>query len=246
MNRFAGLGTARPLSAALSRPGGAGAAVAAGGGRHGAGLRRLPARPDRPRLRRRAGPDVLNYALASLLAVAVVLAIASGARFYLVSWLGERVVGDLRARPVRPCRAAGPGLVRDQALGRRHEPHLGRRAADRAGDRLVGLGGAAQFADVRGRRRHAGDHQPQARPAGAGRGAAGGGADHPVRPQGARAVARGPGAHGRHGVGRRRDARRGAHRAGLRPGGARRRALRRGDRAGLRRAPAAASPSAPS
>jgi ATP-binding cassette, subfamily B, bacterial len=41
-------------------------------------------------------PDILNYALASLLAVAFVLAIASGARFYLVSWLGERVVGDLR------------------------------------------------------------------------------------------------------------------------------------------------------
>ena len=41
-------------------------------------------------------PDVLNYALASLLAVALVLAIASGTRFYLVSWLGERVVGDLR------------------------------------------------------------------------------------------------------------------------------------------------------
>jgi ATP-binding cassette subfamily B protein len=41
-------------------------------------------------------PDVLNYALASLLAVAFVLAIASGARYYLVSWLGERVVGTLR------------------------------------------------------------------------------------------------------------------------------------------------------
>ena len=41
-------------------------------------------------------PDILNYALASLLAVAFVLAIASGARFYLVSWLGERVVSDLR------------------------------------------------------------------------------------------------------------------------------------------------------
>ena len=41
-------------------------------------------------------PDILDYALASLLAVAAVLAIASGARFYLVSWLGERVVGDLR------------------------------------------------------------------------------------------------------------------------------------------------------
>jgi ATP-binding cassette, subfamily B, bacterial len=41
-------------------------------------------------------PDVLNYALASLLVVALVLAIASGGRFYLVSWLGERVVGSLR------------------------------------------------------------------------------------------------------------------------------------------------------
>ena len=41
-------------------------------------------------------PDILDYALASLLAVAVVLAVASGARYYLVSWLGERVVGDLR------------------------------------------------------------------------------------------------------------------------------------------------------
>jgi ATP-binding cassette subfamily B protein len=41
-------------------------------------------------------PDVLNYALASLIAVALVLAIASGARYYLVSWLGERVVGNLR------------------------------------------------------------------------------------------------------------------------------------------------------
>jgi ATP-binding cassette, subfamily B, bacterial len=39
---------------------------------------------------------VLNYALASLLAASALLAIASGARFYLVSWLGERVVGDLR------------------------------------------------------------------------------------------------------------------------------------------------------
>src|ERR1700743_2818867 len=41
-------------------------------------------------------PLVLDYALASTLVVAFVLAIASGSRFYLVSWLGERVVGDLR------------------------------------------------------------------------------------------------------------------------------------------------------
>src|SRR5471032_2545596 len=41
-------------------------------------------------------PEVLNYALASLLAASALLAIASGTRFYLVSWLGERVIGDLR------------------------------------------------------------------------------------------------------------------------------------------------------
>ncbi|GEP55311.1 ABC transporter transmembrane domain-containing protein [Reyranella soli] len=41
-------------------------------------------------------PDVLHYAVAWILIVATVLAVASGSRFYLVSWLGERVVGDLR------------------------------------------------------------------------------------------------------------------------------------------------------
>jgi ATP-binding cassette subfamily B protein len=41
-------------------------------------------------------PTVLHYALASVLVVAAILAVASGSRFYLVSWLGERVVGGLR------------------------------------------------------------------------------------------------------------------------------------------------------
>ncbi|MCW5747514.1 MAG: ATP-binding cassette domain-containing protein [Alphaproteobacteria bacterium] len=40
--------------------------------------------------------DVLNYALASLLVAVAVLALASAARFFFVSWLGERVVADLR------------------------------------------------------------------------------------------------------------------------------------------------------
>jgi len=40
--------------------------------------------------------DVLDYALASLLAAVAVLALASAGRFYFVSWLGERVVADLR------------------------------------------------------------------------------------------------------------------------------------------------------
>ncbi len=41
-------------------------------------------------------PEVLDFALATLLAAVVVLAIASAMRFYLVSWLGERVVADVR------------------------------------------------------------------------------------------------------------------------------------------------------
>jgi ATP-binding cassette subfamily B protein len=41
-------------------------------------------------------PAVLHHALAWVLVVAAILAVASGSRFYLVSWLGERVVGDLR------------------------------------------------------------------------------------------------------------------------------------------------------
>ncbi|HKU96390.1 MAG TPA: ABC transporter transmembrane domain-containing protein [Vineibacter sp.] len=40
--------------------------------------------------------DVLDYALASLLVAVAVLALASAGRFYFVSWLGERVVADLR------------------------------------------------------------------------------------------------------------------------------------------------------
>ncbi|HEX2890768.1 ABC transporter transmembrane domain-containing protein [Vineibacter terrae] len=40
--------------------------------------------------------DILDYALASLLVAVAVLAVASAGRFYFVSWLGERVVADLR------------------------------------------------------------------------------------------------------------------------------------------------------
>ena len=183
MNRFAGLRLLGPYLRPYRGRTVLAALLAPDRGRHRAGLRRLPARPDRPRLRpgpaghpelcpgladrrRRGAGDRLGRALLP----GVVAGRARG--------------GRPAPRPVRPCRAAGTGLVRDQALGRRHEPHLGRRPAHRAGDRLVGLGGAAQFADVRRRRRHAGGHQSQARPAGAGRGAAGGGAHHPVRPQG--------------------------------------------------------------
>ena len=40
--------------------------------------------------------DLLDRAVIVLLGVVVVLALASYARFYLVSWIGERVVADIR------------------------------------------------------------------------------------------------------------------------------------------------------
>jgi ATP-binding cassette subfamily B protein len=46
----------------------------------------------------RANADFIDYYFLALLGVATVLAIASAARFYAVSWLGERVVADLRER----------------------------------------------------------------------------------------------------------------------------------------------------
>lgn len=42
-------------------------------------------------------PDLVNKYFATLLGVGLVLAIASAARFYCVTWLGERVVADIRA-----------------------------------------------------------------------------------------------------------------------------------------------------
>ena len=44
----------------------------------------------------RGNTDLLDSALFALIAIVVMLACASFARFYLVSWIGERVVADLR------------------------------------------------------------------------------------------------------------------------------------------------------
>ena len=41
-------------------------------------------------------PSVLNKAVLALFGVAVMLALGTAARFYLVSWIGERVVADMR------------------------------------------------------------------------------------------------------------------------------------------------------
>ncbi len=43
-------------------------------------------------------PQLLDYALMGLVAVILVMAAATYARFYLVSWLGERITADLRRK----------------------------------------------------------------------------------------------------------------------------------------------------
>jgi len=43
-------------------------------------------------------PQLLDYALMGLVTVILVMAVATYARFYLVSWLGERITADLRRR----------------------------------------------------------------------------------------------------------------------------------------------------
>jgi len=44
----------------------------------------------------RENPDLIDQYFAMMLAIGVILAIASSTRFYAVNWLGERVVSDLR------------------------------------------------------------------------------------------------------------------------------------------------------
>ena len=44
-----------------------------------------------------------------LIAIGAILAVASASRFYLVNWLGERIVADLRSDVFRHLTTLGPG-----------------------------------------------------------------------------------------------------------------------------------------
>jgi ATP-binding cassette subfamily B protein len=54
--------------------------------------------------------DLINVYFAALFAVGTVLAIASSTRFYFVSWLGERIVADLRADVFRHLTMLSPAF----------------------------------------------------------------------------------------------------------------------------------------
>ena len=62
-------------------------------------------------------PAALNHALFLLLAVVVVMASATYTRFYLVSWLGERVVTDIRRDVFSHLLALSPGFFEEQRTG---------------------------------------------------------------------------------------------------------------------------------
>ncbi len=62
-------------------------------------------------------PELLDQALVGLLAVIAVLAASSYGRFYLVSWLGERVVNDLRAAVFGHVIGLSPGFFETNRSG---------------------------------------------------------------------------------------------------------------------------------
>jgi len=62
-------------------------------------------------------PKALDRALALLLAVTVVMAVATYVRFYLISWLGERVVTDLRRDVFSRLLALSPGWFEQARTG---------------------------------------------------------------------------------------------------------------------------------
>jgi ATP-binding cassette, subfamily B, bacterial len=59
----------------------------------------------------------INQYFLALVAIGLVLAVASASRFYAVNWLGERVVTDLRADVFRHLLALGPSFHETQRTG---------------------------------------------------------------------------------------------------------------------------------
>lgn len=62
-------------------------------------------------------PELLDYALLSLLVVIVVMSAATYFRFYLVSWLGERITADLRRRVFSHLLTLSPAFFEQNRTG---------------------------------------------------------------------------------------------------------------------------------
>lgn len=62
-----------------------------------------------------AGVSVINHSFQYLMMIVVVLGLASAVRFYFVSWLGERVVADLRLRVQNNLLRQSPAFFEDNS-----------------------------------------------------------------------------------------------------------------------------------
>ena len=92
--------------------------------------------------------ESLSHYYLLFVVAAAVLGLASATRFYFVTWLGERVVADIRKAVFDNVLVPDAGLLRSHAhrrsavaADRRHHP-------DPDGGRLLGFGGAAQSGDA--------------------------------------------------------------------------------------------------
>ncbi|MGH8759448.1 MAG: ABC transporter transmembrane domain-containing protein, partial [Burkholderiales bacterium] len=62
-------------------------------------------------------PQALNQALFFLLGVIVVMSVATWVRFYLISWLGERVIADIRREIFSRLLSLSPGWFEQARTG---------------------------------------------------------------------------------------------------------------------------------
>ena len=139
----------------------------------------------------RAGdPRLLDQAVLVVFASTVVLALASFSRFYLVSWIGERVVADLRKQVFRHLMTLAPDFYEVTRTG----DIISRLTTDTAVLQTV-VGSSLPFAMRNGMMflgaaGAAVRHQPAAHRHRRHRRAAGGDSHHRLRPAGAPAGAR--------------------------------------------------------
>ncbi|MEO0908376.1 MAG: ABC transporter transmembrane domain-containing protein [Pseudomonadota bacterium] len=62
-----------------------------------------------------AGPEEIGHAFQYLLMIVVVLGIGTAARFYFVSWIGERVVADIRLKVQKNLLRMSPGFYEENS-----------------------------------------------------------------------------------------------------------------------------------
>ncbi len=102
------------------------------------------------------GIAMINNYFSVMIAVVVVLALASAARYYLVMTIGERIVADLRRDVFQHLTALSPSVLRYVALRRTGVAAHGRYHADQVSGRRVRIHRVAQPCAVSRRGSHDG------------------------------------------------------------------------------------------